>query len=143
MPRDQEYSRVQYAGYEFRTEASQSDLLCDNSKVRQPVLGPRRILQQQYGSIQRIFTHEAWEGGPKLCVLQVNWYTNRGVSAVSGNPLVQMEPGAAEAKDRLHETTRLTLQLPNLSINAGCARLETATRCRSLCGPMIRLIFWR
>ena len=98
--RAQEYSRVEYAGFEFRTEASQADVTFDNSKVRQPEIGARRALMQKYGSIQRIYTHQAWEDGPQICVLEVNWYTNRGVSNISGNPLVQMEDGAAEAEDR-------------------------------------------
>ena len=94
---------MEYAGFEFRTEESQVDVTFDNSKVRQPVFtraGARRVVHQQYGSIQRIYTHQAWEDGPQICVLEVNWYTNRGVSNISGNPLVQMEDGAAEAEDR-------------------------------------------
>ena len=94
---------MEYAGFEFRTEESQVDVTFDNSKVRQPVItraGARRVVHQQYGSIQRIFTHEAWENGPKLCVLVVNWYTNHGVSEISGNPLVQMEAGADSAAGR-------------------------------------------
>ena len=88
----QEYSRVAYAGHEFRTESSQQGMKTDNAKVRVPFRGPRGglRLQQFYGQICRIFMHRAWVGGPEICVLDVQWYENRGMSSVSGNPLVRV-----------------------------------------------------
>ena len=91
----QGYTRLQYSGYEFRTAASHSSLKFDNSKVRVPIPGRRGRLEQHYGSISAIFTHQAWPSGPEVCVLEIDWYTNHDVSGnplgkskISGNPLV-------------------------------------------------------
>ena len=91
----QAYSRLQYSGYEFRTAASQSSVKFDNSNVRVPIPMRRGRLEQHYGSISAIFTHQAWPSGPEVCVLELDWYTNLdvygeplGKSEVSGNPLV-------------------------------------------------------
>jgi hypothetical protein len=89
----QSSSRLQYAGYEIRTERSQSSNVTDNSKVRVPLIGSRGRLEQFYGSVKAIFTHEAWTGGPELCVLEIEWFVSHGTSTVSGNPLVG-PPGA-------------------------------------------------
>ena len=86
----QEHSRVAYTGHEFRTESSQLGMKTDNAKVRVPFRGARGGLQQLYGQICRIFMHRAWVGGPEICVLEVQWYENRGMSSVSGNPLVRV-----------------------------------------------------
>ncbi len=56
----QEYARVEYAGVELRTEDSQRFILTDNVKVRVLFLN-RQDEYQMYGSIRRIFTHQAWE----------------------------------------------------------------------------------
>ena len=45
-----------------------------------------------FGSIHKMFIHEAWVGGPELCVLELDWYTNAGRAEVSGNPLVEKLP---------------------------------------------------
>ena len=90
---------MEYAGYEFRTEASQATLVSDNAKVRVPYYGARGVVMQAYGSIQKIYTHAAWSGGPEICVFKVNWYADLGKSAISGNPLVRME---AEDNEHLH-----------------------------------------
>ena len=81
-----------YAGYEFRTERSQMNVKFDNAKVRVPMYGARGTLLQFFGSIHRMFIHEAWEGGPELCVFDLDWYTNAGRAEVSGNPLVEPLP---------------------------------------------------
>ena len=41
-----------------------------------------------YGRIQAIGVHQAFPGGPKKCFLDVDWFTNEGVSPLTGNPLV-------------------------------------------------------
>jgi hypothetical protein len=96
----QEYPRVEYAGVELRTEASQQFIRTDNAKVRVPFFNKnRRSETQMYGSIRRILTHQAWEEetvppSPVICVLEVEWYTNIRTNPVSGNPLVRKEaPG--------------------------------------------------
>ena len=94
-----------YAGYELRTEQSQVNVKFDNAKVRVPMYanggGVRGTLLQFFGSIHRMFIHEAWEGGPELCVLDIDWYTNVGRAEVSGNPLVEPLPaGRAIRADR-------------------------------------------
>ena len=68
-------------------------MMTDNAKVRVPFVGPRGRLEQFYGSVLAIFTHEAWAGGPEMCVLEIEWFVNHGTNPVSGNPLVG-PPGA-------------------------------------------------
>ena len=91
-----------YAGYEFRTERSQVNVKFDNAKVRVPMYahgdGVRGTLLQFFGSIHRMFIHEAWEGGPEMCVLEIDWYTNVGRAEVSGNPLVEPLPAVRTIK---------------------------------------------
>ena len=87
----QSYERLQYAGHEFRTKRSQASVKFDNSNVRVPFLeaGARGKPRQFYGCISEIFTHEAWEGGPELCVLEVDWYMEYGMNSITGNVLVE------------------------------------------------------
>ena len=100
----QEYQRVDYAGVEFRTEASQQFIRTDNAKVRVPhknVRGAREY--QMYGSIRRILTHQAWEEetvppSPVICVLEVEWYATIRTNLVSGNPLVRKEAPGVHSK---------------------------------------------
>jgi hypothetical protein len=41
--------------------------------------------------------HQAWQGGPEICVLEVDMYDDNGKSAVSGNPLVRV-PGVRKTE---------------------------------------------
>jgi hypothetical protein len=103
----QAISRVLYAGYELRTESSQLHVKFDNAKVRVPKYGARRSLVQDFGSIYQMFIHEAWVGGPELCVLDVDWYINVGYSAVSGNALVRRPlPPRADTADRYYKLVK-------------------------------------
>ena len=85
----QVYSRLQYAGNEFRVPTSQKNILTDNSHVRVPFLRRGRPVQS-YGQNRRILQHRAWENGPETCVLEVLVYDDAGKSAVSGNALVRI-----------------------------------------------------
>ena len=98
--RVQSFSRAQYAGHEIRTDRSQYARMFDNAKVRVPFVGNRGRLEQHYGSVLAIFTHEAWAGGPELCVLEIEWYVNHGINPVSGNPLVGPPGAQGSALDR-------------------------------------------
>ena len=101
----QEYQRVDYAGVEFRTEASQQFIRTDNAKVRVPFVNSGRGAReyQMYGSIRRILTHQAWEEetvppSPVICVLEVEWYATIRTNLVSGNPLVRKEAPGVHSK---------------------------------------------
>jgi hypothetical protein len=101
----QEYPRVEYAGVELRTEASQQFIRTDNAKVRVPFVNSGRGAReyQMYGSILRILTHQAWEEetvppSPVICVLEVEWYATIRTNLVSGNPLVRKEAPGVHSK---------------------------------------------
>ena len=85
------YKKVVYGGYMFCTRDSQRQSPTDNSNIRMPFYEldqGRRVLKSAYGSIESIFTHELYPGGPKKLVLQVNWFEDRGLSPISMNPMV-------------------------------------------------------
>ena len=68
--------------------------------MRVPFPDGRGRLEQFYGSIVAMFTHQAWPSGPELCVLEVDWYTNHGRAAVSGNALVGAPENRGHTNDR-------------------------------------------
>ena len=132
--RVQSFSRLQYAGYEIRTERSQSSNVTDNSKVRVPMIGSRGRLEQFYGSVKAIFTHEAWTGGPELCVLEIEWFVNHGTSPVSGNPLVGPPGAQGSALDRYTVTIYISRAAAEVTSNVlqACSnrKLLPNTSCR-------------
>lgn len=75
--------------------------MTDNSHVRVPNVTNRGREQQQYGTIQAIFVHQAWPDGPELCVLEVDWFVDHGRNPVSRNPLVARPVAPTPADDRL------------------------------------------
>ena len=87
-----------------------------------------------FGSIHKMFIHEAWVGGPELCVLELDWYTNAGRAEVSGNPLVEKLPIV-----RTISADRYNLVQTRVFCIAGCASSATATKYQWQYGPTIRL----
>jgi hypothetical protein len=132
---------VLYAGYELRTESSQLQVKFDNAKVRVPSYQGRSLVQE-YGSIFQMFVHEAWVGGPELCVLNIAWYTNVGTSPVSGNPLVRRPLARQTDAAAGYKLVQQQLYSYTIFCFAGWSRSATATRYQSHCGPTIRSSSW-
>ena len=89
----QRYERVEYAGALFRTEGSQRDIKNNDANVRMDYKAPgRREIQQAYATIQRLFVHEAYPGGPRRFVLEGKWFQVVGVCPVAKTTLVRNSP---------------------------------------------------
>ena len=91
----QSFSRLQYAGYEIRTERSQSSNVTDNSKVRVPMIGSRGRLEQFYGSVKAIsLTRRGLEG-----LSCASWKSNGSSTMVLAQSQAIRWLGPQERKD--------------------------------------------
>ena len=90
----QTYVRAEYAGNKFSTSAASVGKRYDDSHLRvdydQPT-GIRRETQRMtaYATIQRLFVHEMYPGGPSRVVVDGRWLEPMGKCVIAGTTLVR------------------------------------------------------
>ena len=86
----QRYERVQYAGAFFRTARSQLNKKHDDANIKMDYRAPGdREIKQAYATIQSLFVHEAFPGGPSRYVLEGEWFRAVGTCPIAKTALIR------------------------------------------------------